>query len=119
MRIGVVYEPSTGRAQKLSDAAEGRDYRRALSYHRRHRAIASILRTSSAGATSAARQATSRSRTRGSLSTSKPSVTLSVPADPDSVSSFMNIRVADIQACYKFWRSRGAEFITEPQPKYG
>jgi predicted enzyme related to lactoylglutathione lyase len=30
----------------------------------------------------------------------KPSVTLSVPANPDLVSSFMNIRVADIQACY-------------------
>jgi hypothetical protein len=25
----------------------------------------------------------------------------------------------DIQACYKLWRSRGAEFITEPIPKYG
>ena len=50
----------------------------------------------------------------------KPTVTLSVPdPDPDSFSSFMNIRVADIQACYKLWRSRGAEFITEPKPKYG
>src|SRR5436305_11371128 len=49
----------------------------------------------------------------------KPSVTLSVPADRDLVSSFMNIRVADIQACYELWRSRGAEFITEPKPKYG
>jgi catechol 2,3-dioxygenase-like lactoylglutathione lyase family enzyme len=49
----------------------------------------------------------------------KPSVTLSVPANPDLVSSFMNIRVADIQACYELWRSRGAEFITEPKPKYG
>ncbi len=49
----------------------------------------------------------------------KPTVTLSVPADPDKVSSFMNIRVADIQACYELWRSRGAEFITEPKPKYG
>ena len=49
----------------------------------------------------------------------KPTVTLSVPANPDLVSSFMNIRVADIQACYKLWRSRGAEFITEPKPKYG
>jgi predicted enzyme related to lactoylglutathione lyase len=49
----------------------------------------------------------------------KPSVTLSIPADPDSVSSFMNIRVADIQACYELWRSRGAEFITEPKDKYG
>jgi predicted enzyme related to lactoylglutathione lyase len=39
----------------------------------------------------------------------KPSVTLSVPADSDSVSSFMNIRVADIQACYELWRNRGAE----------
>ena len=49
----------------------------------------------------------------------KPSVTLSVPADPDSVSSFMNIRVADIQASYELWRNRGAEFITEPKDKYG
>lgn len=49
----------------------------------------------------------------------KPSVTLSVPADPDHVSSFMNIRVADIRACYALWKSRGAEFITEPKDKYG
>ena len=47
----------------------------------------------------------------------KPTVTLSVPADPDKISSFMNIRVADIQACYKLWKSRGAEFITQPIPK--
>src|ERR1700692_3647899 len=32
-------------------------------------------------------------------------VTLGSPANPDLVSSFMNIRVADIQACYKLWRS--------------
>ena len=49
----------------------------------------------------------------------KPSVTLSVLADRDKISSFMNIRVADIQACYALWRSRGAEFITEPKEKYG
>ncbi len=49
----------------------------------------------------------------------KPSTTLSVPADPDAVSSFMNIRVADIHACYDLWRSRGATFITEPKDKYG
>jgi catechol 2,3-dioxygenase-like lactoylglutathione lyase family enzyme len=48
----------------------------------------------------------------------KPSVTLRVP-DPDTLSSFMNIRVADIYACYKLWKSLGAEFITEPIPKYG
>src|ERR1700749_3263977 len=49
----------------------------------------------------------------------KPSVTLRVPPDPDQVSSFLNIRVADIQACYELWRSRGAEFITAPIDKYG
>ncbi len=49
----------------------------------------------------------------------KPSVTLDVLADPDRISSFMNIRVADIQACYDLWRKRGAEFITEPKDKYG
>src|SRR3984885_10801018 len=49
----------------------------------------------------------------------KQTVTLSVLADPDKISSFMNIRVTDIQACYELWRSRGAEFITEPIPKYG
>jgi putative intracellular protease/amidase/catechol 2,3-dioxygenase-like lactoylglutathione lyase family enzyme len=48
----------------------------------------------------------------------KPTITLSVP-DPDHMSSFLNLRVADIQACYELWRSRGAEFITEPIPKYG
>jgi hypothetical protein len=31
----------------------------------------------------------------------------------------MYIRVADIHACHKLWRSRGAEFITEPKDKYG
>jgi predicted enzyme related to lactoylglutathione lyase len=49
----------------------------------------------------------------------KPSVTLGIPPDPDRISSFMNIRVADIQACYELWRNRGAEFITEPKEKYG
>jgi catechol 2,3-dioxygenase-like lactoylglutathione lyase family enzyme len=48
----------------------------------------------------------------------KPTVTLSVP-DPNHINSFMNFRVADIQACYELWSSRGAEFITEPIEKYG
>jgi hypothetical protein len=26
----------------------------------------------------------------------------------------MNLRVADIQACYEQWSSRGAEFVTPP-----
>jgi predicted enzyme related to lactoylglutathione lyase len=48
----------------------------------------------------------------------KPTVTLQTP-DPNLISSFMNIRVADIQGCYKLWKSRGATFLTEPLDKYG
>ena len=36
-----------------------------------------------------------------------------------SLTIWPDIRVADIQACYELWRSRGAEFITEPKQKYG
>src|SRR5438132_7966115 len=42
----------------------------------------------------------------------KPTVTLEVPRDPDRVSSFLNIRVADIAAAYAEWSARGAEFLT-------
>jgi catechol 2,3-dioxygenase-like lactoylglutathione lyase family enzyme len=49
----------------------------------------------------------------------KPTVTLSTLADPNKINSFMNIRVADIHACYTLWKSRGAEFLTEPKDKYG
>ena len=42
----------------------------------------------------------------------KPTVTLRPPVNPNEVSSFLNIRVADIRACYEEWRSRGAEFLT-------
>jgi catechol 2,3-dioxygenase-like lactoylglutathione lyase family enzyme len=45
----------------------------------------------------------------------KPTVTLDVPRDPDRVSSFLNIRVADIAAVYAKWSARGAEFLTPPQ----
>jgi catechol 2,3-dioxygenase-like lactoylglutathione lyase family enzyme len=44
----------------------------------------------------------------------KPTVTLQTPHDPDHVSSFLNIRVADIQAIYEKWTDRGAEFLTPP-----
>ncbi len=49
----------------------------------------------------------------------KPTVTLTPPPNPDEISSFMNIRVADIHACYELWKSRGATFLTEPIEKYG
>ena len=45
----------------------------------------------------------------------KPTVTLRPPQDPNEVSSFLNIRVADIWDSYEQWRSRGAEFLTEPK----
>ena len=44
----------------------------------------------------------------------KPTVTLRIPHNPNVVSSFMNIRLANIQS-YDEWRKRGAEFLTEPK----
>ena len=49
----------------------------------------------------------------------KPTIMLETPSDPDRVSSFLNIRVADIQAIYDDWRARGAEFLTPPQDRGG
>jgi catechol 2,3-dioxygenase-like lactoylglutathione lyase family enzyme len=45
----------------------------------------------------------------------KPTVTLETPPDSDRVSSFLNIRVADIQAVYAEWSARGAKFLTPPK----
>ena len=45
----------------------------------------------------------------------KPTVTLTVPSDPDRASAFLNIRVADIGAAYAEWSARGAVFLTEPK----
>jgi catechol 2,3-dioxygenase-like lactoylglutathione lyase family enzyme len=47
----------------------------------------------------------------------KPTVTLATPPDPDRTSSFLNIRVADIQAVYAEWSARGAQFLTPPQDR--
>jgi catechol 2,3-dioxygenase-like lactoylglutathione lyase family enzyme len=44
----------------------------------------------------------------------KPAVTLETPPDPNRVSSFLNIRVADIEAVYAEWSARGADFLTPP-----
>ena len=45
----------------------------------------------------------------------KPTVTLETPPDPDRVSSFLNIRVADIQAVYDEWSARGARVPDAPE----
>jgi lactoylglutathione lyase len=45
----------------------------------------------------------------------KPAVTLTTPPNPDLTSAFLNLRVADIMACYSEWSAKGAEFLTEPK----
>lgn len=47
----------------------------------------------------------------------KPDVTLAAPSDLKNVSSFMNIRVADIKAKYEEWRGKGANFLTPPMDR--
>jgi catechol 2,3-dioxygenase-like lactoylglutathione lyase family enzyme len=47
----------------------------------------------------------------------KPEVVLEAPTDPNRVTAFLNIRVADIRRCYEEWSAKGAEFITPPQDR--
>ena len=49
----------------------------------------------------------------------KPGVFLEPPRDPDQVSSFLNLRVADIRAYYTQWKAKGAHFLTEPLDNHG
>ena len=44
----------------------------------------------------------------------KPDVTLRPPSDTSTVSSFLNLRVADIEATHREWTAKGAEFLTPP-----
>lgn len=44
----------------------------------------------------------------------KPGVTLTVPDRANSASSFLNLRVANIEECYGLWKRRGAAFLTAP-----
>lgn len=45
----------------------------------------------------------------------KPDVTLQPPGEQNTVSSFLNIRVADVQKAYREWKDKGARFLTEPK----
>ena len=45
----------------------------------------------------------------------KPDVVLEAPSDAHRTSSFLNIRVADIQKVYAEWKGKGAEFLTPPK----
>jgi catechol 2,3-dioxygenase-like lactoylglutathione lyase family enzyme len=53
--------------------------------------------------------------TGGGPTDDKPAVTLETPENPNRVSSFLNIRVADVRALYEEWSARGAEFLTPPK----
>src|ERR1700759_364763 len=44
----------------------------------------------------------------------KPDISVVDHEPGNTVSIFMNLRVADIQACYEQWKARGAEFVTPP-----
>jgi len=49
----------------------------------------------------------------------KPEVSLEAPRDLNTVNSFLNLRVADIWACYSQWKAKGAHFLTEPLDNHG
>jgi len=44
----------------------------------------------------------------------KPDIILTAPEPGDPISSFLNVRVADIAAFYAEAKSKGAQFLTEP-----
>ena len=44
----------------------------------------------------------------------KPDISVVDYQPGNTTSMFMNLRVADIQACYEEWKSKGAEFVTPP-----
>jgi len=49
----------------------------------------------------------------------KPEVVLELSSDPNHASAFLNIRVADIQAAYQEWRSRGRSSSPRPRTTAG
>ena len=44
----------------------------------------------------------------------KPDISVVDYEPGNTVSSFLNLRVADIQGCYEQWSAKGAEFVTPP-----
>ena len=53
--------------------------------------------------------------TGGGPTVDKPTIIAVPPQTIDQLSIAMNFRVADAHACYELWRSRGAQFLTEPK----
>ena len=52
--------------------------------------------------------------TGGGPTKDKPDVTFTPPADPNTVTHELTMRVPDCQAAYEVLRARGAEFLTPP-----
>jgi catechol 2,3-dioxygenase-like lactoylglutathione lyase family enzyme len=44
----------------------------------------------------------------------KPDISVVNYEPGNTTSIFLNLRVADIQACYQSWKAKGAEFVTPP-----
>src|SRR6266567_7975766 len=44
----------------------------------------------------------------------KPDISVVADSPGNTTSIFLNLRVADIQACYEEWTAKGAEFVTPP-----
>jgi catechol 2,3-dioxygenase-like lactoylglutathione lyase family enzyme len=55
----------------------------------------------------------------GGPTSDKPEVILETPQDLNRFNSFLNLRVADIWACYSDWKAKGAQFLTEPLDNHG
>jgi catechol 2,3-dioxygenase-like lactoylglutathione lyase family enzyme len=53
--------------------------------------------------------------TEGGPTDDKPDVIAAAPQDAHTLTSGLNLRVADIYARYEQWRARGAEFLTPPK----
>jgi catechol 2,3-dioxygenase-like lactoylglutathione lyase family enzyme len=49
----------------------------------------------------------------------KPDVFLEPPRNANTVNSFLDLRVADVWACYKQWKANGVHFLTEPLDNHG
>jgi hypothetical protein len=55
----------------------------------------------------------------GGPTPNKPKVLLETPRKLNTVSSFLNVRVADIWACYSQWKAKGAHVLTEALDNLG
>jgi len=107
----------------------GRDQHRAFSHREGHRAIGSLLRKglrrshSEPGRRQRAWIPSAREYLddceRGGRADSGQADGIAQRPRPESHQQLYELPGCGYSACYELWKSRGAEFITEPQPKYG